>query len=80
MILKRLLKASWIISLIKLFVPSKQKEKQYFDMGMAPLANVGTEEDSFLEEKVANLVYVFAQRFTHPVGSNVIRKDSLQYS
>ena len=32
-------------------------------MGMAPLANVGTEEDSFIEEKVANLVYVFAQRF-----------------
>ena len=48
---------------VKLFQYFQAEGKQYFDMGMAPLANVGTEEDSFLEEKVANLVYVFAQRF-----------------
>ena len=48
---------------VKLFQYFKEEGKQYFDMGMAPLANVGTEEDSFIEEKVANLVYVFAQRF-----------------
>ena len=42
---------------------SKRKESNTLIMGMAPLANVGTEEDSFLEEKVANLVYVFAQLF-----------------
>lgn len=46
-------------------------------MGMAPLANVGTEEDSFIEEKVANLVYVFAQRFTLLVDCNVTKKNSL---
>ncbi len=48
-------------------------------MGMAPLANVGTEEDSFLEEKVANLSMSLHSVFTLLVGSNVIRRSFLQY-
>lgn len=48
---------------VQLFHYFQAEGKAYFDMGMAPLANVGTEDDSFLEEKIANIIYVFTQRF-----------------
>ena len=48
---------------VKFFQYFKVEGKQYFYMGIDPVANVGTEEDSFLEENFSNLVYVFAQRF-----------------
>lgn len=36
---------------------------QYFDLGMAPLANVGTSRKSFTQERIAYLVYHFGSRF-----------------
>lgn len=35
----------------------------YFDLGMAPLANVGTSRKSFFQERVAYLVYNFGSHF-----------------
>ena len=37
---------------VKLFQYFQAEGKQYFDMGMAPLANVGTEEDSFWKRRL----------------------------
>lgn len=34
-----------------------------WELGMAPLSNVGTEKHSFLQEKVAYLIYAFTNRF-----------------
>ena len=34
-----------------------------FDLGMAPLSNVGTSRKSFVQERVAALVYAFGNRF-----------------
>lgn len=48
---------------VQLFQHFQAEGKSFFDMGMAPLANVGTEDDSFLQEKIANTIYVFTQRF-----------------
>ena len=36
---------------------------KYFDLGMAPLANVGTSRKSFTQERIAYLVYNFGSRF-----------------
>ena len=36
---------------------------EYFDLGMAPLANVGTSRKSFTQERIAYLVYNFGSRF-----------------
>lgn len=36
---------------------------EYFDLGMAPLANVGTSRKSFTQERIACLVYNFGSRF-----------------
>ncbi|MDT2596061.1 bifunctional lysylphosphatidylglycerol flippase/synthetase MprF [Enterococcus dongliensis] len=38
-------------------------ELDYFDLGMAPLANVGTSRKSFTQERIAYLVYNFGSRF-----------------
>lgn len=48
---------------INLFLYCKDIGKEYFDLGMAPLYNVGVNENSFLEEKLAFLVYKFGDRF-----------------
>lgn len=44
---------------LNLFAYFKDQGKIAFDMGMAPLANVGINEHSFLEEKLAYFVYKF---------------------
>lgn len=36
---------------------------EYFDLGMAPLANVGTSRKSFTQERIAYLVYNFGSHF-----------------
>ena len=51
------------ILFIKLFEYGQQNGYQRFDMGMAPLANVGNSEFSFLEEKIAHLIYEYGYRF-----------------
>ncbi|MDD7305777.1 MAG: phosphatidylglycerol lysyltransferase domain-containing protein [Peptoniphilaceae bacterium] len=47
---------------INLFLYCKNIGKEYFDLGMAPLYNVGVNENSFLQEKLAFLVYKFGDR------------------
>ncbi|MGX7197110.1 bifunctional lysylphosphatidylglycerol flippase/synthetase MprF [Enterococcus olivae] len=36
---------------------------QSFDLGMAPLANVGTSRKSFIQERIASLIYSFGSHF-----------------
>ncbi len=48
---------------IELFNYGKQQGYQYFNMGMAPLANVGKSRYSFLEEKAAHLIYEYGSHF-----------------
>lgn len=48
---------------VKLLLHFKEEGVTFFDLGMAPLSNVGTEKHSFLQEKVAYLIYAFTNRF-----------------
>ncbi len=48
---------------IKLLEYTKMMGKEYFDLGMAPLANVGVNSNSFVQEKLAFLVYKFGHHF-----------------
>ena len=48
---------------VQIFLYMKENGVVYFDLGMAPLSNVGQNDHSFLEEKLAFLVYTFATRF-----------------
>lgn len=48
---------------LNLFLYFKDKGKKYFEMGMAPLSNVGINSNSFVEEKIAYLVYKFGYKF-----------------
>ncbi|MEG0372495.1 MAG: bifunctional lysylphosphatidylglycerol flippase/synthetase MprF [Enterococcus sp.] len=49
---------------INLFQYMRDEEGlEYFDLGMAPLANVGTQRKSFTQERIAYLVYNFGSSF-----------------
>lgn len=48
---------------IKLFTYMQEQGYIDFNLGMAPLANVGTYYRSFTEERIANLVYQFGTNF-----------------
>ena len=48
---------------INLFDYLKEAGVRYFDLGMAPLANVGHSRKSFTQERIANLVYEFGSHF-----------------
>ena len=48
---------------IKLFSYFKEEGLHYFDLGMAPLSNVGNMESSFVYEKIAYLIFVFSTHF-----------------
>ena len=48
---------------INLFEIFQQKGYKYFDMGMAPLSNVGTSTYSFIEEKIVHIIYEYGYRF-----------------
>ncbi|BAL62042.1 bifunctional lysylphosphatidylglycerol flippase/synthetase MprF [Melissococcus plutonius] len=48
---------------ISLFEYMKEMGFHYFDLGMAPLANVGTSRKSFIQERIAYLVYEFGSHF-----------------
>ncbi|WP_056989431.1 bifunctional lysylphosphatidylglycerol flippase/synthetase MprF [Lacticaseibacillus camelliae] len=48
---------------VNLFQQASADGYHYFNMGMAPLANVGTSSYSFFEEKIAHLVYEYGYRF-----------------
>lgn len=49
--------------LLKLTIYFKEQGKKYFEIGMAPLSNVGINTNSFVEEKVAYLIYKFGYKF-----------------
>ncbi|WP_461225742.1 bifunctional lysylphosphatidylglycerol flippase/synthetase MprF [Lacticaseibacillus suihuaensis] len=48
---------------VNLFERAKTAGYTQFNMGMAPLSNVGTSDFAFLEEKMAHLVYEYGYRF-----------------
>lgn len=48
---------------VRIFLYMKENNVRYFDLGMAPLSNVGQYDHSFLNEKLAFLVYNFTNRF-----------------
>ena len=48
---------------VSLFEYLRDEGYTSFDLGMAPLANVGTSRKSFFQERVAALVYQFGSRF-----------------
>ena len=48
---------------LQLFLYFKNENKKYFKLGMAPLSNVGINSNSFVEEKIAYLVYKFGYKF-----------------
>lgn len=48
---------------ISLFNYMKEEGFTYFNLGMAPLSNVGTSRKSFFQERIAYLVYEFGSRF-----------------
>lgn len=62
---------------IHLFEYMKEQGFQYFDLGMAPLSNVGYSKKSFTQERIAHLVYEFGSRFYSFQG---IRDYKAKYS
>ena len=44
---------------IHLFEYMKTENIHYFNLGMAPLANVGQSRKSFIQERIAALIYEF---------------------
>lgn len=48
---------------IHLFEYMKEENIQWFNLGMAPLSNVGTSRKSFIQERIAYLVYEFGSHF-----------------
>ncbi|OTN75999.1 hypothetical protein A5886_001075 [Enterococcus sp. 8G7_MSG3316] len=48
---------------IQLFTYFQIAGKETFDLGMAPLANVGTFRSSFIQERIAYLIYNFGSHF-----------------
>lgn len=48
---------------VNLFLHFQAQGKHSFDLGMAPLANVGQLESSFLQERIAFFIYNFTNRF-----------------
>lgn len=48
---------------IKTICYFKEQGSHNFDLGMAPLSNVGRAKHSFMQEKIAYLIYAFTNRF-----------------
>lgn len=48
---------------IHLFEYMKEENIRWFNLGMAPLSNVGTSRKSFIQERIAYLVYEFGSHF-----------------
>lgn len=62
---------------IHLFEWSREQGIDFFSLGMAPLANVGVMRKSFIQERVAHLVYQFGSRFYSFQG---LRKYKAKYA
>jgi phosphatidylglycerol lysyltransferase len=61
---------------VSLFLYFQAQGVRYFDLGMAPLSNVGSFEHSFFQERVAYLIYTFSRRFYSFTG---LRKYKEKY-
>ena len=48
---------------VNLFEYMKAQGIHYFDLGMAPLSNVGLSQKSFTQERIAHLIYEFGSNF-----------------
>ncbi|KRL02868.1 bifunctional lysylphosphatidylglycerol flippase/synthetase MprF [Liquorilactobacillus capillatus] len=48
---------------VSLFEYGQKEGYEYFNMGMAPLSNVGRSEYSFIEERAAHLIYEYGYHF-----------------
>ncbi|KRO18020.1 bifunctional lysylphosphatidylglycerol flippase/synthetase MprF [Lacticaseibacillus saniviri] len=48
---------------VNLFLEAQAAGYQRFDLGMAPLANVGTSKFAFIEERIFHLIYEYGYRF-----------------
>lgn len=48
---------------MNIFLYLKDKGFKYFNLGMAPLSNVGINKNSFIQEKLAFLIYTLSDRF-----------------
>ncbi|MEY8441993.1 bifunctional lysylphosphatidylglycerol flippase/synthetase MprF [Lactobacillaceae bacterium 24-114] len=48
---------------ISLFLYGQENGYEYFDLGMAPLSNVGESQFSFLGEKIAHFIYEYGYHF-----------------
>ena len=53
---------------LSLFIWSKEQGYKRFNMGMAPLSNVGLSKFSFLSEKIASQIFEHGQSFYHFQG------------
>ncbi len=59
---------------INLFEQNRTDGYTYFNLGMAPLANVGTSEFSFIEERIAHLIYEYGYHFYGFQGLRTYKK------
>ncbi|WP_141433582.1 bifunctional lysylphosphatidylglycerol flippase/synthetase MprF [Bacillus sp. 03113] len=59
---------------LNLFEASKEKGYKYFNLGMAPLSNVGTSKFSFLSEKIAAQIYLRGYSFYHFQGIRLFKE------
>ena len=48
---------------LNLFIYGKENSYKYFNLGMAPLSNVGLMKSAYLSERLAYLVYRHGSRF-----------------
>ncbi|MCI1287861.1 MAG: bifunctional lysylphosphatidylglycerol flippase/synthetase MprF [[Lactobacillus] timonensis] len=62
---------------ISMFLYGQEHGYQEFDLGMAPLSNVGQSRFSFLEEKIAHFIYEYGYRF---YGFQGLRRYKAKYA
>lgn len=62
---------------VSLFFYGQKNGYQYFDLGMAPLANVGDSQFSFIEEKIAHFIYQYGY---HLYGFQGLRRYKSKYA
>lgn len=62
---------------VSMFLYGQQNGYEYFDLGMAPLSNVGASQYSFIEEKVAHFIYEYGY---HLYGFQGLRHYKNKYA
>ncbi|WP_251545555.1 bifunctional lysylphosphatidylglycerol flippase/synthetase MprF [Limosilactobacillus caecicola] len=62
---------------VSMFQYGQEHGYEYFDLGMAPLANVGASQYSFIEEKVAHFIYEYGY---HLYGFQGLRRYKEKYA